>query len=84
MSRVSAGVQRDSFLWPVLTAGKPSGETMAIKSVDDHHLTALLKMNGKTFSTSKSTLSADGKVTEVWVKKCDARQLPREASTSLE
>jgi hypothetical protein len=50
---------------PVLVAGKPSSETMAIKRVDDHHLTALVKMNGKTFSTSKSTLSADGKTLTV-------------------
>jgi hypothetical protein len=51
---------RDGANAPVLVAGKPSAETMAIKRVDDHHLTALVKMNGKTFSTSKSTLSADG------------------------
>jgi hypothetical protein len=50
---------------PVFVAGKPSAETMAIKRVDDHHLTALVKMNGKTFSTSKSTLSADGKTLTV-------------------
>jgi hypothetical protein len=50
---------------PVLIAGKPSGETMAIKRVDDRHLTALLKMNGKTFSTSNSTLSTDGKTLTV-------------------
>jgi hypothetical protein len=50
---------------PILIAGRPSGETMAIKRVDDRHLTALVKMNGKTFSTSKSTLSADGKTLTV-------------------
>ena len=46
---------------PVLVAGKPSGETMAIKRVDDHHVSTVLKMNGKLFGTSKATLSADGK-----------------------
>ena len=44
---------------PVLMAGKPSGETMAITQVDDRHWTTLLKMNGKLFGTSKATLSAD-------------------------
>jgi len=46
---------------PVLTAGKPTGETMGIKRVDDHHTLTVLKMDGKTFGTSKATLSADGK-----------------------
>ena len=50
---------------PVLISGKPCGENMAIKRADDHHLTALVKMNGKTFSTSNSTLSADGKTLTV-------------------
>ena len=46
---------------PVLMAGKPSGQTMGIKRVDDHHLSAVVKMNGTVFGTSKATLSADGK-----------------------
>lgn len=46
---------------PVLVGGKPSGETMAIRQVDDHHATAVLKMNGKPFDTARGTLSADGK-----------------------
>jgi hypothetical protein len=46
---------------PVLVDGKPSGETMAIKRVDDRHSTTVIKMNGQPFGTSKSTLSADGK-----------------------
>jgi len=45
---------------PVMAGGKPTGETMAIKRLDDHHLIAVIKMNGKPFGTSKSTLSADG------------------------
>jgi hypothetical protein len=31
----------------VLIAGKPSGETMAITRVDDHHMSNILKLNGK-------------------------------------
>jgi len=50
---------------PVLADGKPSGETMAIKRIDDHHTTTVLKMNGQPFGTSKSTLSADGKTLTV-------------------
>jgi hypothetical protein len=49
----------------VLMAGKPSGETMAITRVDDHHVFTVVKMNGKPFGTSKATLSADGKVLTV-------------------
>ena len=50
---------------PVLIAGKPSGETMAIKRVDAHHAFTVLKMNGQPFGTSKSTLSADGRTLTV-------------------
>jgi hypothetical protein len=49
----------------VLIAGKPSGETMAITHVDDHHTSTVVKLNGKEFGTSKATLSADGKVLTV-------------------
>jgi hypothetical protein len=49
----------------VLIAGKPSGETMAITRVDDHHTSTVVKLNGKEFGTSKATLSADGKVLTV-------------------
>jgi hypothetical protein len=38
---------------------------MAIKLVDDHHMTAVLKMNGKTFGTAKGTISPDGKTLTV-------------------
>jgi hypothetical protein len=70
---------------PTLIAGKPSGQTMAIKRVDDHHLTAILKMNGQPVATYKGTISPDNKsmtvdgvigtgsqtqkLTETWVKK---------------
>jgi hypothetical protein len=49
----------------VLIAGKPSGETMAITRVDDHHIATVVKLNGKPFGTSNATLSADGKVLTV-------------------
>jgi hypothetical protein len=70
---------------PALIAGKPSGETMAIKRVDDHHYSAIVKMNGQPFGTSNGTVSADNKTmtvesvygignqtqktTETWVRK---------------
>jgi hypothetical protein len=50
---------------PVLINGKPSGETMAITRVDDHHLATVVKLNGKPFGTSNATLSPDGKVLTV-------------------
>ena len=50
---------------PVLVNGKPSGETMAIKRIDDHHALTVLRMNGEPFGTSKSTLSADGRTISV-------------------
>jgi len=50
---------------PVMLGGKPSGETMAIKLVDDLHMTAVLKINGKTFGTAKGTISPDGKILTV-------------------
>ena len=42
--------------------GKPSGETMAIRKVDDHHVTNVIKINGNSVSNQKSEVSADGKV----------------------
>ena len=50
---------------PVFLGGKPSGETMAIKRIDDHHAETVMTMNGKPFGTSKATLSADGKTLTV-------------------
>ena len=50
---------------PVLIAGKPSGETMAIKRVDDHHYSAIVKMNGQPFGTSNGTVSADNRTMTV-------------------
>lgn len=51
---------------PVLLAdGKASGETMAITRVDDHHLSTVLKMDGKPFGTSKAALSLDSKTLTV-------------------
>ncbi len=50
---------------PVLVDGKPSGETMAIRMIDDHHAINVIKMNGNPMVTQKSELSADGKVIKV-------------------
>jgi hypothetical protein len=59
---------------PVLVGGKPTGETMAIKRVDDHHAVSVLRMNGKMFGTSKATISADGKTLTVENEITDAVQ----------
>lgn len=50
---------------PVLVDGKPSGETMAIRLIDDRHAINVLKMNGNPMLTQTSELSADGKVIKV-------------------
>jgi hypothetical protein len=50
---------------PALVGGKPSGETMAITRVDDHHYRAVMKMGGQPFGTSTGTLSADAKTLTV-------------------
>jgi hypothetical protein len=50
---------------PVFVDDKPSGETMAIRKVDDHHALNFIKMNGNPMLTQKSELSADGKVIKV-------------------
>jgi hypothetical protein len=49
----------------VLVDGKPSGETMAIRKLDDHHTVNVIKMNGNPMVTQKSELSADGKTIKV-------------------
>ena len=68
---------------PVISAGKPTGQTMSAKRIDDHHYTGIVKQNGKVTLTNTATLSADGKtltvedtiasgnvkVTEIWTKK---------------
>jgi hypothetical protein len=50
---------------PALVGGQPSGETMAITRVDDHHYSAVAKMGGKPFGTANGALSADGKTLTV-------------------
>ena len=50
---------------PLLMNGQPSGQTMAIKLIDDRHTFAVVKFQGKETSTAKSELSADGKVLKV-------------------
>jgi len=67
---------------PTLVDGKPTGQTMSAKRVDDRHYTGVVKQNGQPFLTSNATISADGKsltvedmltdkqkVIETWVKK---------------
>jgi hypothetical protein len=49
----------------VVVGGKPSAETMAIKRVDDHHYSTVVKMSGQLFGTSNGTVSADGKTMTV-------------------
>lgn len=50
---------------PTLVGGKPSGETMAIRRVDDRHYSAVVKMGGQPLGTFDGTVSADGKAMTV-------------------
>ena len=50
---------------PTSVGGKSSGQTMAIKRMDDHHYSAIVKMNGQLFGTSNGTVSADNKTMTV-------------------
>ena len=42
--------------------GKPSGQTMAMRMLDDRHIVNVLKINGNTMATQKSEISPDGKM----------------------
>jgi len=44
---------------PLLMNEQPTGETMAIKRLDGHHASTVLKMNGKQFGTSTATFNDD-------------------------
>ena len=50
---------------PVLADGKPNGETMALKRVNERQTTTVFKRNGKVYRTSTSTESADRKTLTV-------------------
>ena len=50
---------------PVLVDGKPNGETMALKRVNDLRTTTVFKRNGKVYRTSTTAESADRKTLTV-------------------
>ena len=50
---------------PVFVDGKPNGETLALKRVDERHTTTVFKKNGKVYRKSTSTESADRKTLTV-------------------
>ena len=79
---VTVDLPMDGTEVPTLSGGKPTGQTMSAKRVDDHHYTGVVKQNGRPHLTSSATLSADGKsitvedkltdnqkFVETWVKK---------------
>jgi hypothetical protein len=49
----------------ILVDGKPSGETMALKRVNERRTTTVFKRNGKVFRTSTTAESADGRTLTV-------------------
>jgi len=50
---------------PVLADGKPNGETLALKRVDERRTTTVFKRSGKVYRTSTTTESADRKTLTV-------------------
>ena len=50
---------------PTMMAGKPTGQTMSAKRVDDRHYTGVVKQNGQLSLTNNATLPADGKTLTV-------------------
>jgi hypothetical protein len=60
---------------PTLSGGKPTGQTMSMKRVDDHHYTGVVKQNGQPYLTSTATLSADGKTLTVEDKTADSQKV---------
>jgi len=64
-STLTVTTQVDGKDAAVSVDGRPSGQTMAIRAIDDHHAINIIKMNGSPTTTQKSQLSADGKVIKV-------------------
>jgi hypothetical protein len=62
----------DGSFAPLLVDGKPSGQTMSIKLIDKRHTVGTMKMNGKAYGTSKSTISEDFKTMTVETDVSDA------------
>jgi hypothetical protein len=60
-SLITVETRLDGADAPVVMAGQPSAQTMAIKRDDDHHATTVMKLSGAVIGTGKSTLSPDGK-----------------------
>jgi hypothetical protein len=79
---VTVDLPMDGTDVPTMMGGKPTGQTMSAKRVDDRHYLGVVKQNGQLSMTNTVTLSADGKtltvedktaggqlVTETWMKK---------------
>ena len=47
---------------PVYVDGKASGQTMALRMVDDRHITTIMRVDGKPMATQKSEVSVDGRM----------------------
>ena len=60
---------------PALMAGKPTGETMAIKRIDELHYSTIVKMNGQPFGTSTTTATPDGKTLTVVASQANGQKV---------
>ncbi len=63
---------------PLLVNGKPSGQTMGIKKVDNHHTVTILRFRGKETGISKAEISPDGKVLKIETDYADWNPIGKE------
>lgn len=50
---------------PHLVDGKPTGQTLAIRQIDNRHWVSVMKHNGKETGISKGEMAPDGRVLKV-------------------
>src|SRR5688572_10941295 len=50
---------------PTIVDGKPSGQTMSIRSIDSRHTAAVVKFQGRQMGSSTSEISLDGKALKI-------------------
>ena len=80
--KYSFTVSYDGKDYPVTGTGMPGGaDSIAIKRVDSHHVTSVLKKGGKEVGTAEAEVSKDGKTTTLKAKGTSADGKPTIATT---
>ncbi|HSL03970.1 MAG TPA: hypothetical protein VK901_10580 [Nitrospiraceae bacterium] len=62
----------------LLVNGKPSGQTMGIKSIDPQRTVTVLMFKGKETGISKAEISPDGKVLKVEIDYANSNPIGKE------